>query len=344
VAIGDLNGDGKSDLATANLGNMSGLSTVSVLLGNSDGSFGVTTDYGTGDFPLCVAIGDLNRDGKPDLVTANSGTYPDYAGTVSVLLGHGDGSFGAKTDYSTGSSPSSVAIGDLNGDGRLDLAVANNESNTVSVLLGNGAGGFGPKTDIPAGGSPYSVAIGDLNGDGLADLAVGHDGREPIVSVLLGNGDGTFGPRFDYGTEPYTVSVAIGDLNGDGRPDLVAANFYTNDVQVFRNTGGLPAAVDSVANKPQSFRLFPPSPNPFRGRVRLDFALPQASRVEVAVFDATGRLVERLVNGRTFSAGRHSLLWDAQRRSSARLPSGVYFVRITAGPRALTGKVVLISR
>src|SRR5439155_15021534 len=152
--------------------------TVSVLLGNGNGSFGARTDYGTGSAPKSVAIGDLNGDGKPDLAVANTGSYPGYDGTVSVLLGNGNGSFGAKTNFGTGSKPFSVAIGDVNGDGRPDLAVANNFSNTVSVLLGNGAGSFGAKTDFGTGSCPRSVAIGDLNGDGKPDLAAANGGAE----------------------------------------------------------------------------------------------------------------------------------------------------------------------
>src|SRR5207247_449692 len=185
-----LDGDGKPDLvAVANAAN-----TVSVLLGNGDGSFGVKTDYGTTSNPRSVAIGDVNGDGQPDLVTANG------SNTVSVLLGTSDGTFGARTDFGTGINPSSVAIGDLNADGRPDLAVANYSgpvtfypyASTVSVLLGNGDGTFGTSTDFGAGYNPSSVTIDDLNADGRPDLAVANAGSN-TVSVLLGNGEGSFG-------------------------------------------------------------------------------------------------------------------------------------------------------
>src|SRR5439155_11712453 len=152
----------------------------------------------------------------------------NFANTVSVPLGNGDGSFGAKTDFGTGSGPNSVAIGDLNGDGKPDLAVANGSSNTVSVLLGNGNGSFGARTDYGTGSAPRSVAIGDLNGDGKPDLAVANTGSYPgydgTVSVLLGNGNGSFGAKTNFGTGSKPFSVAIGDVNGDGRPDLAVAN------------------------------------------------------------------------------------------------------------------------
>src|SRR6266550_690309 len=130
VVIGDVNGDGKPDLAVAN----SSSNSVSVLLGNGDGTFVAKVDYGTGNSPQSVAIGDVSGDGKPDLAVANSGSS-----TVSVLLGNGDGTFVAKVDYGAGNGPQSVAIGDVSGDGKPDLAVANLNSGTVSVLLGNGA-------------------------------------------------------------------------------------------------------------------------------------------------------------------------------------------------------------
>jgi hypothetical protein len=132
IAIGDLNSDGKPDLATANA-NRGGAGTVSVLANRGNGSFQAKRDYATGRGPQSIAIGDLNSDGKADLATA----IPNYggAGTVSVLANRGNGSFQAKRDYATGRGPQSVAIGDLNGDGKPDLATANYYASTVSVLV-----------------------------------------------------------------------------------------------------------------------------------------------------------------------------------------------------------------
>ena len=143
-------------------------------------SFGAKTDFGTGDRPHSVAVGDFNGDGKLDLVAASGGA------TVSILLGTGTGSFGAKTDFGTGGAYS-VAVGDFNGDGTLDLAVANGDSATVSILLGTGTGSFGAKTDFGTGIGPASVAVGDFNGDGRLDLAVANQ-RSNTVSILLNTG------------------------------------------------------------------------------------------------------------------------------------------------------------
>jgi hypothetical protein len=229
VAIGDLSGDGKPDLVAANYGS----NTVSVLLGNGDGTFGANVDYGTGSNPLSAAIADVNGDGKLDLAVANNGST-----TVSVLVGNGDGSFGAKVDYGTGSNshPASIAVGDVNGDGKPDIVTANSGSNSVSVLLGSGNGTFGGYVDYGTGSGPFSVAMGDVSGDGKPDLAVANSNSNTI-SILLGNGDGTFGAKVDYGTGLDPLSVAIGDVSGDGKPDLAVANFGSNTVSILLNIG-----------------------------------------------------------------------------------------------------------
>jgi hypothetical protein len=148
---------------------------------------------------------------------------------VSVLLGNGDGTFQAARNFAAGIRPYSVAVGDFNGDGTPDLAVANDTfSGTVSVLLGNGDGTFQAARNFAAGSYPYSVAVGDFTGDGTLDLAVANDTFSGTVSVLLGNGDGTFQAARNYAAGARPKSVAVGDFNGDGTLDLAVANI--NDI------------------------------------------------------------------------------------------------------------------
>jgi hypothetical protein len=228
VAIGDLNGDGKAELATANVA----ANSVSLFFNRGDGTFQAKRDYATGSGPFSVAIGDLNGDGKPDLATANANN--GGAGTVSVLLNRGDGSFGTKVDYATGRFPTSVAVGDLNGDGRPELATANADANSVSVFLNRGDATFQAKRDYTTGLGPDSVVIGDLNGDGKPELATAN-GAANSISVLLNRGDGSFQASLDYATGSGPFSVAIGDLNGDGRLDLATAHGGANSVSVLLN-------------------------------------------------------------------------------------------------------------
>jgi hypothetical protein len=240
-----VSGDGKPDLVTANSEYTA--STVSVLLGNGDGTFAAKVDYAAGTGPQSVAIGDVGGDGKPDLVVAN---YFSATVSVTILSGHGDGTFETTGGYWTGDYASFAAISDVSGDGKLDLVTAN-LFNTVSVALGNGDGSFGARVDYTIWSGPQSVAIGELSGDGKPDLAVANT-YSNTVSVLLGNGDGTFEPQQKYGVEGYPYSVAIGDVNGDGKPDLAAANGGWNSVSILLNIGSgsatLAAAVDLDPN------------------------------------------------------------------------------------------------
>ncbi|WP_262963737.1 FG-GAP-like repeat-containing protein [Methylobacter psychrophilus] len=238
VSVGDFNGDGFADLAVANVSS----NTVSVLLGNGDGSFADKVDYATGTNPFSVSVGDVNGDGKLDMALANANSN-----NVSVLLGNGYGSFATKVDYATGVYPEAVSIGDFNGDGLADLAIANYSDSTMSVLLRNAANtGFYSKVDYGTGVAPQSVSIGDFNGDGYADLAIANTNSNN-VSVLLGNGDGSFADKVDYATGIFPISVSIGDFNNDGYADLAVTNYSDGTVSVLlRNTdnSGFDAKVD----------------------------------------------------------------------------------------------------
>jgi hypothetical protein len=232
VATADFNGDGILDLAVAN---SSSASTVSILLGNGDGTFQGPAHYSTGTNtdPSAVVVGDFNGDKIPDLAVANYAT-----GTVSVMLGVGDGTFGSPATFAVGGQPAAAAVADVNGDGKLDLVVANFQTNNVSVLLGNGDGTFKAAVDYKVGKGPISVAIADVNGDQKLDLVVVNE-TDNSVSVLLGNGDGTFQAQVPYsaGTAVTPLSVVIGDFNGDHNPDLAVADFQTQQVSVLLGNG-----------------------------------------------------------------------------------------------------------
>ncbi len=182
VAVGDFNRDGKADLAVVNYSS----NTVSVLLGNGDGTFTeAASSAETGIQPLSVAIGDFNGDGILDLAVTNQNGGAPGLGSVTVLLGKGDGTF-TPTAVSpmTGSNPESVAVADFNGDGKADLAIANAGSDTVTVLLGNGDGTFAAAMSPATGATPNYAAVGDFDGDGIPDLAVANNVSNSVTVLL----------------------------------------------------------------------------------------------------------------------------------------------------------------
>jgi hypothetical protein len=250
VAVADFNGDGKPDVAASDTNN-----EIHIFLGNGDGTFAVGASPYAGSNPQNVVTGDFNHDGNIDLATPNVG-----AGTISVLLGRGDGTFADVVAYDvTGhQSPTILTAADLNGDGYLDLIVtALYGPSAVGVFLGNSdnSGTFQPVTFTDTDGYPFYVAFGDLNKDGKLDMAITESQGTVypgLIQVALGNGDGTFGaltayPSTTLGSYPNPADIQILDLNGDGNPDLVYINESFGTVAVMLGNG------DGTVNAPVEF-------------------------------------------------------------------------------------------
>jgi hypothetical protein len=227
ITTADFNGDGKLDLAVAN----SGSNTVSILLGNGDGTFTTKSTPAAGSGSNWVVVGDFNEDGIPDLAVSNLN-----ANTVSILLGHGDGTFTLKSSPATGLHPLSVTTGDFNGDGHLDLAVSNSGAATVTVLLGDGTGSFTTSSTPAVGSAPQVIVAGDFNEDGILDLAVSNESSN-TVSVLLGIGNGTFQSQatIAVGGSGFPIGLIAADLEGTHHLDLAALN--ASDVAILRGNG-----------------------------------------------------------------------------------------------------------
>jgi hypothetical protein len=234
IAAGDFNGDGKLDLVTESWGD----DKVTVIFGDGHGRFASPgVQFHVGHHPYeRLRVADVNGDGHPDIITTNWD-----GGNITVLLGNGKGGFteAQGSPFPAGKTPFGVAIADLNGDGKLDLAVVNYSGHSdqpandgVTILLGDGHGGFKimAGSPFPTGHAPIRLAVGDVNGDGIPDVVTVNLASNDITVLLGGKGTFTRAATIPVGGNPY--GVAVGDLNGDGKADIVVANGRDNTISV----------------------------------------------------------------------------------------------------------------
>ena len=234
LATGDFNGDGKLDLVNVSsvTPSPSGTGTGTVMLGNADGTFQAPKIWSTSAISS-VAVGDFDGDGKLDLVETNP---TPGNGKLSLLLGKGDGTFQAATDYTVGTTPETVTVADLNGDGKPDVIVGNRNSGNISVLLNAGNGTLLPAVNYatPVTGTPESIAVSDFNGDGVPDIAVAISGiNATSIALFINNGNGTFQPYISIPSGFFSsgiIHIVAADFDGDGNTDLAVTDGATLSV------------------------------------------------------------------------------------------------------------------
>jgi Bacterial Ig-like domain (group 3)/FG-GAP-like repeat len=240
IAAGDLNDDGEIDLVVSN----STGDSVSIFLGNGDGSFGGATSLAIPSSPRGIVLADLDEDGNLDLAVAAHGLAQTGQGWIAVSLGQGNGSFQNPILYPAGQNPLRLVAEDLNADGILDLAVADENltgsPNDVAILLGNGDGTFPAPLLSHTTGTSADVTTFDLNGDGRLDLVIaGGEGR--VVSLRFGNGDGTFQNPTNQQTPSIARTITVALLDGDNLPDLLVGGSDGVNVLLGQGNGSFQA-------------------------------------------------------------------------------------------------------
>lgn len=275
IVAGDFDGDGKLDLAILfTIENSGTADQVTIYLGNGDGSFRQGTTYPTGPTANWILAGDLNNDGRLDLVVTNVGTENSsgialQSGNVTTFLGHGDGTFSIGTRMifpvlNSEGYPGSMTLADFNQEGKLDLALTlaaySNVGGGFAVLPGNGDGTFGTPVVTPL--PTTYLAAADVNGDGIPDLAAiaqVNNVTPQGLYYLIGNGDGSFEPQISLNITTYQ-SLVVADFNRDGRPDVASAALPSGFFSALNLTSS-PPAFKIVSSA--SFALGPVAPDSF---------------------------------------------------------------------------------
>jgi FG-GAP-like repeat len=316
IFAGDFNHDGKTDYITAD----SDSNSVSVVLGNGDGTF---FDIGAGvnskaQFSLQMVTADFNHDGLPDLALVNTGSNP-FGSTVSVMLGKQGGGFMPGKLFAVDQQPTGLAVTDFNHDGHLDLVVANfgnfPTNGDVSLLLGNGDGTFQSPRNFTAGDFPASIAVADFNRDGNPDAVVANFGTTvgtPSISVMFGDGNNKFGKSKNIVSFPNNTQlshVTTGDFNGDGKADIAYINVLNDNrvsIQLGNGDGTFQPPQAVIVGNVFTTIFFTYSVGDFNNDGIPDFAVEIGGEVEILLGDGKGSFTSTGV----FSEGEGGLFFN----------------------------------
>ena len=328
IAIGDLNGDGRPDVAVATPPN-----TLSRFLSNSDGTLGPRADYASAPSTSAgvVALADVNGDGIKDALVLGRASI----GTLSVFPGNGDGTFGTRTDIGVFGG-TWLGVGDMNGDGKVDVVGV--QSSSFRVRLGNGDGTFTAlATQFGVQHQGRMALLGDVDADGKLDLVVGHF-QGGTLQPCYGMGNGMFNvPDERYGTGGAMSAAILAPMDGNSSPDLVAVSQFTNTLTILLNTAGIPLSTPVADTRiPRVLMLDRVFPNPAGRDIGISFGTAEHGSVRLELLDIGGRRVLQRDLG-AFTPGMH----DTRIQLVRGLRAGIYWVRIVQGSHTASRRVVV---
>jgi hypothetical protein len=328
VFAADLDGDGDNDIILpCYLG-------FSILINHGNGTFQNALYFTSTGWLRDIYAADLDGDGDKDLAIANEGS----PGSVYVYLNNGNATFQAPAIYPTADWVYSIFAADLDGDGDKDIAAAPNGYQSpicLSLLFNNGDGTFQPSINYALYRDPWSVACADIDNDNDNDIVIGT--QSDRFFMAKNNGTGSFQPAIQYLGNDSPSPIVVADFDIDGDLDLAFPHLNQLSISICMNrTIHLGIGADPII-PPDTYCLQQNYPNPFNAQTTIGYSVPEQAHVFIDIFDLLGRKVETLNQGMQ-AAGQYRVIWDASMFSS-----GMYLYRITAGEKALTGRMLLLK-
>ena len=335
ITVLDAEGDGDIDIVSANYS----ANNLALLLNNGSGVFGSAQSFESGgNGERAVAAADVNEDGIGDLIV---GVF--NSNELLMLLGDGSGGYALSDRISVGGSPWMLAIGDINGDGTLDVASANSSNNSASAAFTDGQGNFINAVSYSSGGTfPLAIDLGDLDGDGDLDLLVSNFGNFGSNNgrwrCYENDGDGNFINPADYPASKAASCAVFHDRDRDGDLDLTCIDELDDLLFIFEP---LPLSLPYPGGPPSGFALGQNYPNPFNPLTNFGFRISDFGFVKLEIFDLSGRKI-RTLRSEPMVPGTYETQWDGRDDVGALMASGVYLYRLQAGALSQVRKMVLV--